>query len=67
MSTVGRVLPHLESKIVDPDTGVTVPRGTPGELCTRGYAVMLGQRNYDGATAAAIDTARWMHTATSPS
>ena len=62
VSTVGRVLPHLECKIVDPDTGATVPRGTPGELCTRGYAVMLGYWNDDGATAAAIDAARWMHT-----
>ena len=42
VSTVGRVLPHLECKIVDPDTGAIVPRGMPGELCTRGYAVMLG-------------------------
>ena len=62
VSTVGRVLPHLECKIVDPDTGVTVPRGTPGELCTRGYAVMLGYWNDDAATANAIDAARWMHT-----
>jgi fatty-acyl-CoA synthase len=62
VSTVGRVLPHLESKIVDPQTGATVPRGTPGELCTRGYAVMLGYWNDDNATAAAIDAARWMHT-----
>jgi fatty-acyl-CoA synthase len=61
VSTVGRVLPHLECKIVDPDTGVTVPRGTPGELCTRGYAVMLGYWNDDSATANAIDAARWMH------
>jgi fatty-acyl-CoA synthase len=61
VSTVGRVLPHLECKIVDPETGATVPRGTPGELCTRGYAVMLGYWNDDDATAAAIDTARWMH------
>jgi fatty-acyl-CoA synthase len=62
VSTVGHVLPHLESKIIDPDTRVTVPRGTPGELCTRGYAVMLGYWNDDEATAAAIDAARWMHT-----
>jgi len=62
VSTVGRVLPHLECKIVDPDTGVIVPRGTPGELCTRGYAVMLGYWNDDAATADAIDAARWMHT-----
>ena len=61
VSTVGRVLPHLECKIVDPDTGATVPRGTPGELCTRGYAVMLGYWNDDAATANAIDAARWMH------
>jgi len=61
VSTVGRVLPHLECKIVDPETGATVPRGTPGELCTRGYAVMLGYWNDDDATAAAIDAARWMH------
>ena len=61
VSTVGRVLPHLECKIVDPDTGVTVARGTPGELCTRGYAVMLGYWNDEDATANAIDAARWMH------
>jgi len=61
VSTVGRVLPHLECKIVDPDTGVTVPRGTPGELCTRGYSVMLGYWNDADATANAIDAGRWMH------
>jgi fatty-acyl-CoA synthase len=61
VSTVGRVLPHLECKIVDPVTGVIVPRGTPGELCARGYAVMLGYWNDDAATANAIDAARWMH------
>ena len=55
------MLPHLECKIVNPETGATVPRGTPGELCTRGYAVMLGYWNDDEATAAAIDTAGWMH------
>jgi fatty-acyl-CoA synthase len=62
VSTVGRVLPHLECKIVDPDSGAIVPRGTPGELCTRGYAVMLGYWKDDASTAAAIDEARWMHT-----
>ena len=62
VSTVGRVLPHLESKIVDPDTGLTVPRGTPGELCTRGYSVMLGYWEEPAKTAEAIDSARWMHT-----
>jgi fatty-acyl-CoA synthase len=62
VSTVGRVMPHLECKIVDPGTGAVVPRGTPGELCTRGYSVMLGYWNNPEATATAIDPARWMHT-----
>ncbi|WP_063001861.1 AMP-binding protein [Nocardia mikamii] len=61
-ATVGRVGPHLEIKIVDPDTGLTVPRGEPGELCTRGYSVMLGYWNDPDKTAEAIDSARWMHT-----
>jgi fatty-acyl-CoA synthase len=61
VSTVGRVLPHLECKIVDPETGGVVPRGMAGELCTRGYAVMLGYWNDADATASAIDAARWMH------
>jgi fatty-acyl-CoA synthase len=61
-ATVGRVGPHLESKIVDPATGLTVPRGEPGELCTRGYSVMLGYWENDEKTAEAIDSARWMHT-----
>ncbi|MGW6657702.1 AMP-binding protein [Rhodococcus sp. NPDC055024] len=60
--TVGRVGPHLEIKIVDPATGLTVPRGEPGELCTRGYSVMLGYWENPGKTAEAIDAARWMHT-----
>jgi fatty-acyl-CoA synthase len=62
VSTVGRVHPHLEVKIVDPDTGLTVPRGTPGELCTRGYSVMLGYWGQPDKTAEVIDQARWMHT-----
>jgi len=62
VSTAGRVHPHVEIKIVDPETGVTVPRGTPGELCTRGYSVMLGYWQEPGKTAKAIDAARWMHT-----
>jgi fatty-acyl-CoA synthase len=62
VSTVGRVHPHLEIKIVDPDTGLTIPRGEPGELCTRGYSVMLGYWNEPEKTAEAIDAARWMHT-----
>jgi fatty-acyl-CoA synthase len=62
VSTVGRVHPHLECKIVDPESGAVVPRGTPGELCTRGYSVMLGYWNNPEASASAIDAARWMHT-----
>jgi fatty-acyl-CoA synthase len=62
VSTVGRVHPHLEVKIVDPETGLTVPRGTPGEFCTRGYSVMLGYWDEPEKTAEAIDAARWMHT-----
>jgi fatty-acyl-CoA synthase len=62
VSTVGQVHPHLEIKIVDPKTGATVPRGTPGELCTRGYSVMLGYWEEADKTAEAIDRARWMHT-----
>ncbi|WP_216917675.1 AMP-binding protein [Nocardia noduli] len=61
-ATVGRVGPHLEVKIVDPVTGATVPRGEPGELCTRGYSVMLGYWEQPEKTAEAIDAARWMHT-----
>jgi fatty-acyl-CoA synthase len=60
--TVGRTMPHLESKVVDPATGLAVPRGEPGELCTRGYSVMLGYWEQPDATAEAIDAARWMHT-----
>ncbi|WP_433525652.1 AMP-binding protein [Nocardia pseudovaccinii] len=61
-ATVGRVGPHLEVKIVDPATGLTVPRGEPGELCTRGYSVMLGYWSEPEKTAEAIDAARWMRT-----
>ncbi|MGP4000472.1 AMP-binding protein [Streptomyces sp. 8N706] len=60
--TVGRVLPHIEVKIVDPATGLTVPRGEPGELCTRGYSVMLGYWEEPEKTAESIDAGRWMHT-----
>jgi fatty-acyl-CoA synthase len=62
VSTVGRVHPHVECKIIDPATGAIVPRGTPGELCTRGYLVMLGYWNDPDASGAAVDAARWMHT-----
>ena len=55
-------MPHLEVKVVDPATGLTVPRGEPGELCTRGYSVMLGYWEQPDKTAEAIDPARWMHT-----
>jgi fatty-acyl-CoA synthase len=60
--TVGRVMPLLESKVVDPATGLVLPRGEAGELCTRGYSVMLGYWDQPEATAEAIDAARWMHT-----
>jgi fatty-acyl-CoA synthase len=62
VSTVGRVHPHAEIRIVDPATGEVVPRGAPGELCTRGYCVMLGYWNDEAATAKAIDRGGWMHT-----
>jgi len=62
VSTVGRIHPHVECKIINPETGEIVPRGTPGELCTRGYSVMLGYWDNTEATAASIDAARWMHT-----
>ena len=62
VGTVGRVHPHVEIKVVDPSTGRVVPRGEPGELCSRGYPVMLGYWNNDEATRDAIDWGRWMHT-----
>jgi fatty-acyl-CoA synthase len=61
VGTVGRIHPHVEIKIVDGD-GRIVPPGTAGELCTRGYSVMLGYWDDDERTAEAIDRARWMHT-----
>jgi len=62
VSTVGRVHPHVEVKVIDPETGIVLPRGQHGELCTRGYSVMLGYWNEPDKTAEAIDAARWMHT-----
>ncbi|WP_406084012.1 AMP-binding protein [Streptomyces virginiae] len=62
VSTVGRVGPHLEVKVADPQSGRTVPRGTPGELCTRGYSVMLGYWGEPEKTAEAVDPEGWMHT-----
>jgi fatty-acyl-CoA synthase len=62
VGTVGRVHPHVEVSIVDPATGRVLPRDEPGELCTRGYCVMLGYWRDEAATAKAIDAAGWMHT-----
>jgi fatty-acyl-CoA synthase len=62
VSTVGRVHPHVEVKVVEPGSGQTVPTGTPGELCTRGYSVMLGYWEQPDRTAEAIDPEGWMHT-----
>jgi fatty-acyl-CoA synthase len=62
VTTVGQVHPHLEVKVIDPATGLIVRRGETGELCTRGYSVMLGYWQNDEATREAIDAARWMHT-----
>ncbi|HUO69779.1 MAG TPA: AMP-binding protein [Solirubrobacteraceae bacterium] len=61
-TTVGRVHPHVEIKIVEPTTGACVERGQPGELCTRGYSIMLGYWNDPEQTRNAIDPAGWMHT-----
>jgi fatty-acyl-CoA synthase len=61
VSTVGRIHPHVEIKIVDGE-GRIVPPGTPGELCTRGYSVMLGYWGDEEKTAEAVDRGRWMHT-----
>ncbi|MDQ1633714.1 MAG: fatty-acyl-CoA synthase [Frankiaceae bacterium] len=62
VSTVGRPHPHIEVKVVDPETGRTLPRGETGEFCTRGYSVMLGYWDEPEKTAEAIDAGRWMHT-----
>ncbi len=61
-SSIGRVQPHVEIKIVDPETGAIVDRGQPGEFCTRGYNVMLGYWRDEAKTAEAIDDEKWMHT-----
>jgi fatty-acyl-CoA synthase len=62
VSTVGQVHPHVEVKVVDPVTGLVVPHGTPGELCTRAYSVMLGYWDEPAKTAEVLDPAGWMHT-----
>jgi len=61
-STVGVVHPHVEIKVVDPESGTTVPRGTTGEFCTRGYSVMVGYWDDPAKTDEAIDAEGWMHT-----
>jgi fatty-acyl-CoA synthase len=61
VGTVGRVMPHLEIKVVDPATGDTVPRGEPGEFCTKGYSVMLGYWNQQDKTDEVLEDG-WMHT-----
>ncbi|ART74295.1 AMP-binding protein (plasmid) [Mycobacterium dioxanotrophicus] len=61
-ATVGRALPHVEIKVVDPETGETVERGQTGEFCTRGYSLMLGYWNDEEKTREAIDADGWMHT-----
>ncbi len=62
VSTVGRVHPHVEIKVIDPGSGEVVPRGEAGELCTRGYSVMLGYWEEPDRTAEAVDADGWMHT-----
>jgi fatty-acyl-CoA synthase len=61
-ASIGRAHPHVQIKVIDPATGETVPRGAPGEFCTRGYSVMLGYWAEDEKTAEAIDADGWMHT-----
>ena len=62
VGTIGQVHPYVEMKVIDPATGQVVPIGEPGEICTRGYSIMLGYWDNPVATAEAIDAARWMHT-----
>jgi fatty-acyl-CoA synthase len=62
VGTVGRIMPHLELKVVDPETGETVPDGVNGEICVRGYSIMKGYYKMPEATAAAIDEDGWLHT-----
>ncbi len=62
VTTVGKLLPHTEGKIVDPETGLTVPNGVPGEICTRGYHIMKGYYKMPEATRQAVDEDGWLHT-----
>lgn len=61
VTTVGKVHPHVEIKIINPETGAIVPKGIAGELCTRGYSVMLGYWDNPEDTRAIIDESRWLH------
>ena len=61
-ATVGRAMPHVEIKVIDPASGLVLPVGETGEFCTRGYSVMLGYWDEPERTAEAIDAAGWMHT-----
>ncbi len=61
VSTVGRVMPWQEQKIIDPNSGRTVPRGVPGEICFRGYNVMARYDNHPEATAETVDQQGWLH------
>ena len=60
--TIGQPIPHIEVKIIDPATGATLPVDTPGELCTRGFHVMMGYYDMPEATAATVDADGWLHT-----
>ena len=62
VSTVGRVIPDVEARVIDPETGAALPDGEQGELCTRGHNVMIGYYKMPEATAAAIDEDHWLHT-----
>ena len=62
VSTVGRVIPDVEARVIDPETGAALPGGEQGELCTRGHNVMIGYYKMPEATAAAIDEDHWLHT-----
>ena len=61
VATVGRAMPYVETKIVDPETGETLPPYTAGEFCARGYNVMRGYYKMEEATRQAIDEDGWLH------
>lgn len=62
VSTVGKAIPHVEVKIIDPETGDTVTPGVQGELCSRGFGTMKGYYKMPDATTAAVDSEQWLHT-----